>query len=66
MELNPTIFCCMVGPAVSPWRENKFLKSGKKYLRQDLSHVTVLYTEYVKELGGILINFVLYPCTIPP
>ena len=25
----------------------------------------VLYAEYVKEPGGILSSFVLYPCTIP-
>ena len=29
------------------------------------SRVTVLYTEHVKEPGGILSSFVLYPCTIP-
>ena len=29
------------------------------------SRVTVLYAERVKEPGGILSNFVLYPCTIP-
>ena len=29
------------------------------------SLVTVLYAEHVKEPGGILSSFVLYPCTIP-
>ena len=29
------------------------------------SHVTVLDTEHVKEPGGALSRFVLYPCTIP-
>ena len=29
------------------------------------SRVTVLHTEHVKEPGGALISFVLYPCSIP-
>ena len=29
------------------------------------SFVMVLYTEHIKEPGGALGSFVLYPCTIP-
>ena len=34
-------------------------------LSDEMSRVTVLYAEHVKEPGGILSSFVLYPCTIP-
>ena len=29
------------------------------------SHVTLLYSEHVKEPGGALSTFILYPCTLP-
>ena len=49
----------------SPAGQLKLLKMSFGRDVKPGSRVTVLYTEHVKEPGGILSSFVLYPCTIP-
>ena len=50
---------------VPSWATKKIINRLSKLDVTPRLRVTVLYTKHVKEPGGILSSFVLYPFTIP-